>query len=121
MCSTLFWIEAIFDATGTWEGLQRVTERQAIGSSTSYGVPGVAPEPVPTAVVRFYSVPFRLPPKTHQNGPEKNGFIEASEEDMVNWLAIKKLSKNCPKCKLNIDVFHTMQLSKKWIISIFIT
>jgi hypothetical protein len=24
--------------------------------------------------------------------------VEASQEDMVNWLAIKKISKRCPKC-----------------------
>jgi len=29
---------------------------------------------------------------------EKSGMIEASEEDMRNYLAIKKVSKRCPKC-----------------------
>ena len=29
---------------------------------------------------------------------EKGGMVEASDEDMANWLAIKKMSVRCPKC-----------------------
>lgn len=29
---------------------------------------------------------------------EKEGMVEASEEDMRNYLAIKKVSKRCPQC-----------------------
>lgn len=30
---------------------------------------------------------------------EKGGMVEASKEDMANWLEIRKVSKQCPRCR----------------------